>query len=275
MRDSTSTFWSVKLTQTQTQANAAFNAATMTNIQMPNGQFGMTHVNHPSPMINFNIVNGSVQEYVNKYHLFAAKTAENILGMCKVVHDANVHLQEKMFKQFCEKINLSVNSSTISKFLKIGSRYDQFIKYSHCLPNSWTSIYLITEIPAEEFDTLIAERITLANVTASEVNKILGKAPKPKGSLNLTEGMAASVYFTKVPTPSEWEVFTANLSQFTQNFNGLLSVEYSPKFEANYEVQLRGVAIAKLEKSTKVAATQQASYTMNVSDVSPFSEVAS
>lgn len=263
------------MTQTQTQAAAAFNAAPMTNIQMTNGHSGIAHVTNSVQPSHFNIVHGSVQEYVNKYHLFAAKTAENALGMCKVVCDAKAYLNEKMFKQFCEKIDLNVNSSTISKLLKIGGRYEQFIKYSDRLPNSWTSLYLITDIPAEDFETLIQERITLANVTAGDVNKILGKTPKPKGSLNLTEGMAASVYFTKVPTPSEWEVFTANLAQFTENFSGLLSVEYSPKFEANYEVQLRGVAIAKLEKSTKVAATQQASYTMNVSDVSPFSEVAS
>ncbi len=259
------------MTETQTQAAAAFNAAPVMNAQMPNFQYGVAQSINQGSNMQFNVVNGTVQEYVNKYHLFAAKTAQNVLEMCKVIRDAKVNLQEKSFLQFCKQINLPAGSSTISKYLKIGDRYDQFIKYTDRLPNSWTSLYLITDIPEDQFENVLLQSTTLANVTAGGINKILGKSAKPKTNALLTESAAAHIYFSKVPSPAEWEHFIANLSNFTQGYGGLINVEYSPKFEESYETQLRGAAIAQVNSFT-VNAPQHATSSVSVQDVRPFSE---
>jgi hypothetical protein len=259
------------MTVTQTQATAAFNAAPMLSAQMPNLQYGVTHSINQSPNMQFNVVNGTVQEYVNKFHLFAAKTAQSVLEMCKVIHDAKVNLQEKSFLQFCKQINLPAGSSTISKYLKIGERYNQFIKYTDRLPNSWTSLYLITDIPEDQFENVLLQSTTLANVTASGINKILGKSVKPKANGLLTESAAANIYFSKVPSTAEWEHFIANLSNLTQGYGGLINVEYSPKFEASYETQIRGAAIAQVT-SLPASSPQQVTTIVNAQEVHPFSE---
>lgn len=259
------------MTVTQTQATAAFNAAPVMNAQMPNFQYGVAQSINQGSNMQFNVVNGTVQEYVNKYHLFAAKTAQNVLEMCKVIRDAKVDLQEKSFLQFCKQINLPAGSSTISKYLKIGERYDQFIKYTDRLPNSWTSLYLITDIPEDQFENVLLQSTTLANVTAGGINKILGKSAKPKANALLTESAAAHIYFSKVPSPAEWEHFIANLSNFTQGYGGLINVEYSPKFEESYETQIRGIAIAAASPVINVG-SQPASHTVPVGEVKPFSD---
>ena len=237
------------MTVTQTQAAAAINAVPVLNAQIPNYQMGISQTINQNAYTQFSIVNGTVQEYVNKYHLLAAKTAQSVLEMCKLIRDAKVNLQDKSFLHFCEQINLPAKSSTISKYLKIGERYDQFINYTDRLPNSWTSLYLITDIPEDQFETVLLESQTLANVTAGAINKILGKSAKQKANALLTESAAVQIYFRKVPSPAEWEHFVASMSTFVQGYLGLLNAEYSTKFEQSYAAQVRGAEIAKMNAS--------------------------
>ncbi len=46
-------------------------------------------------------------------------------------------------------------SSTIRKFIAIGKVFPRFIDLADQLPSAWTTLYQITQIPADDFDEYI------------------------------------------------------------------------------------------------------------------------
>jgi len=74
---------------------------------------------------------------------------------------------------FCREIGLKDWSSTVRKFIAIGKVYPRFIKYADQLPASWTSIYLITQIPADTFDECLKQSYPLMNLKGRELSELL------------------------------------------------------------------------------------------------------
>ena len=76
---------------------------------------------------------------------------------------------------FCREIGLKDWSSTVRKFIAIGKVYPRFIKYADQLPASWTSIYLITQIPADTFDECLKQSYPLMNLKGRELSELLAR----------------------------------------------------------------------------------------------------
>lgn len=90
----------------------------------------------------------------SEYSLFAVKTAQSTVEMCRVVFEAKEELSRDEFSEFCTDIGHKGEDSTIRKYLAIGAAYERLIQYADKLPNSWTSIYTLTQIPSETFNAL-------------------------------------------------------------------------------------------------------------------------
>lgn len=112
-------------------------------------------------------------EYVVAFKAGVEKTARATLEMCRVVYEAHKSLDNYEFANFCREIGLKDWSSTVRKFIAIGKVYPRFIQYADQLPASWTSIYLITQIPADTFNDCLEKSYPLTSLKGRELNDLL------------------------------------------------------------------------------------------------------
>lgn len=119
-----------------------------------------------------------LEQFVCDFSNFAVKTAQSTLEMCRVVHEAKQTLKKEEFLKFCNQIGHKSEDSTIRKYLAIGEKYKDFIAHADLLPNSWTNIYKITQIPSEVFDALVMSGNTMANMNGKQIDalKAIGNA---------------------------------------------------------------------------------------------------
>jgi hypothetical protein len=170
--------------------------------------------------------------YVVSFNSFAVKTAQSTLQMCRIVYEAKQELDAKDFEKFCEAIGRSNEDSTIRKYFAIGARYDEFIAYADRMPNSWTSIYLITTIPSDKLLEMINDAKSLKNLTAQQIKKLISDEPATKDNKSIITTAAASIYFEKEPTIVEWNTLKTQLNAIAGIDILKIKIEYSSKFEA-------------------------------------------
>lgn len=115
------------------------------------------------------------QEYVWYFKAQQKRTAVASLQMCRVVYEANKCLSDYNFDEFCKNIGYKPDSSTIRKFLVIGKVYPRLIKYADQLPAAWTSIYALTQMPADNFERCIADGYQLCDLSTSEIDQLVKK----------------------------------------------------------------------------------------------------
>jgi len=134
------------------------------------------------------------EQFVQDFHGFAKKTAQSTLEMCKVVYDAKHTLTNDNFDSFCREIGQKSSDSTIRKYLAIGEKYDDFINYADRLPNSWTSIYKITQIDSTTFSALVSTDNTFATMRAKDIDLLINpnKASQSKSTQNSSNQSTAA-----------------------------------------------------------------------------------
>ncbi len=115
------------------------------------------------------------QAYVWYFKAHQRRTAIASLQMCRVVYEADKCLTDYQFDEFCNNIGYKPDSSTIRKFLVIGKVYPRLIKFADQLPAAWTSIYALTQMPADDFERCIAEGYQLCDLSTSEIDKLVQK----------------------------------------------------------------------------------------------------
>lgn len=114
-----------------------------------------------------------LERYFSQYQHFSVKTAQSTVEMCRIVFEAKKHLKKEDFAKFCMSIAHKPEDATIRKYLAIGERYQQLIDCAQLLPNSWTSIYLITQIPADTFNALVATSSDMSSFTGKDIQKLI------------------------------------------------------------------------------------------------------
>ena len=134
------------------------------------------------------------EQFVQDFHGFAKKTAQSTLEMCKVVYDAKHTLTNDNFDSFCREIGQKSSDSTIRKYLAIGEKYDDFINYADRLPNSWTSIYKITQIDSTTFSALVSTDNTFATMRAKDIDLLINpnKSIQSKSTQNSSNQSTAA-----------------------------------------------------------------------------------
>ena len=134
------------------------------------------------------------EQFVQDFHGFAKKTAQSTLEMCKVVYDAKHTLTNDNFDSFCREIGQKSSDSTIRKYLAIGEKYDDFINYADRLPNSWTSIYKITQIDSTTFSALVSTDNTFATMRAKDIDLLINpnKSIQSKSNQNSSNQSTAA-----------------------------------------------------------------------------------
>jgi hypothetical protein len=144
------------------------------------------------------------ERFFSQYSLFAIKTAQSTVEMCRVVFEAKEELSREEFSEFCTDIGHKGEDSTIRKYLAIGAAYERLIQYADKLPNSWTSIYTITQIPSETFNALAQVGESFAKLSGNqikalvEINSDSKKAPSAEAtsSAKTTDEVASNASTT-------------------------------------------------------------------------------
>lgn len=113
------------------------------------------------------------ERFFSQYSLFAIKTAKSTVEMCRVVFEAKEELSKEEFSEFCTDIGHKGEDSTIRKYLAIGAAYERLIQYADKLPNSWTSIYTLTQIPSETFNALAQVGESFAKLSGNQIKALV------------------------------------------------------------------------------------------------------
>jgi len=113
------------------------------------------------------------ERFFSQYSLFAIKTAQSTVEMCRVVFEAKKELSRDEFSNFCTDIGHKGEDSTIRKYLAIGAAYERLIQYADKLPTSWTSIYTITQIPSETFNALAQVGESFAKLSGNQIKALV------------------------------------------------------------------------------------------------------
>lgn len=126
------------------------------------------------------IVKHSRDHYESEFNNSLKATALSTLKMCRIVYEAKIALAENEFKKFCTAIEQSDTSSTIRKYIAIGRAYPRLIDYADQLSSGWTTIYQITQIPAETFNQMIANKVPLSSLRGKNLTNLIAKAKPVK-----------------------------------------------------------------------------------------------
>ena len=158
--------------------------------------------------------------YVAAFKQGVEKTARATLEMCRVTYEARQALDNYQFENFCKEVGYRDSSSTIRKFIAIGKVYPRFIQYADQLPCAWTTIYQITQIPADEFDAYLKHgkrldmlkgkrlaELTKKTLDASDVTKPLVFDDDEKGHV------FAKVVATKNMDDKDWRAIEKAMNE--------------------------------------------------------------
>ena len=183
-----------------------------------------------------------LEQFVCDFSNFAVKTAQSTLEMCRVVHEAKQTLKKEDFLKFCNQIGHHSEDSTIRKYLAIGEKYKDLIAHADLLPNSWTSIYKITQIPSEAFDALVMSGNSMATMNGKQIDALqaIGNTKQSVAASNkksqatvaktatnvksLDENLNSDTYevlirFKTDPSDDDWWNLTEELEQIIAKHN--------------------------------------------------------
>ncbi len=115
----------------------------------------------------------TIPEYVQAFKANCRKSALASLELGRVVHEARETLSNDEFDEFIKEVGFNSAQGTISKLCCIGRMYKRFKPHIDKLPANWTSLYLITQIPAEYFDNVISTGNSFEDVTGNQLKELI------------------------------------------------------------------------------------------------------
>jgi hypothetical protein len=175
----------------------------------------------------------------SEYSNFAVKTAQSTVEMCRVVFEAKNSLTKDEYLSFLKDIGHKSETSTIRKYLAIGEQYDKLIQYTDLLPNSWTSIYMITQLSSETFDALAMTDTDMSVMSGKQIKSLIEmkksstSAPsktKSSNSLNNTNCVSTSslanqsVDETVDHVEATSDALTEDQTDWTTSYNNCIDV---------------------------------------------------
>ena len=172
-------------------------------------------------------------QYVSNFKASEARSAYEILSMSRTTYEAEKSLNSAEFSAFCNDIGYKDYSSVIRKFVVIGKIQPRLIAHAEILPASWSSIYLLTQIPAQIFENMVEMKRSFKELTVSEIGKLVKHArdlnnlddvispalltSEEKNGKVLGSTVFAKIYFTKIPDDLDWHTIEKALLEVQAN----------------------------------------------------------
>jgi len=130
---------------------------------------------------------------------YARTTVSSILEMSRVAYEAKQFLKDEAdFNRFCQGIGCE--GSTVRKYILIGSKYSYLKAIETNLPNSWTSIYQVSQLSGDKITDLVHQGSIKRESLGADIKALVasyrvkksGKSRKP----NVPNGTTPDLHFT-------------------------------------------------------------------------------
>jgi hypothetical protein len=131
-----------------------------------------TAVNNAMTIAEFDKIQLLASDFNGHYK----KCALNYLEMGRIAFEAK-SMGKVVYAIFCERV-LMKGDSEMSKLIAIGQHYDLMKHRIECLPSKWTTLYNLTRLPKEEFETLCDSGRIHQGLTGAQSLELLGKTPE-------------------------------------------------------------------------------------------------
>jgi hypothetical protein len=115
----------------------------------------------------------SYREYVTRYEGFSKKSAESFISVSETVVEAERTLTPAHFEKFCNAVHLIAGGSTYKKIKAIGENASRFKPFLQQLPHSWTTLYMLAVLPADQFDRVAESGVLTPMATAKELKEVV------------------------------------------------------------------------------------------------------
>ena len=172
------------------------------------------------------------QAYVWYFKAHQRRTAIASLQMCRIVYEASKTLDDSDFDEFCKNIGYKAESSTVRKFTVVGKVYPRLIKYADQLPAAWTSIYALTQMPADEFERCIKSGYRLCDLSGGEIDQLVKKTRQINNLMSpfkldkkQNAYCVAKVYFTRTMDDVDLRLLQKAFSELSSRLPVKLSIE--------------------------------------------------
>lgn len=129
------------------------------------------------------IITPEVANYVDRYRHFAKQSAESIINLALTLVEAEDKLKKSEFATFCDQVGIDRYGSTYRKLKSIAINSARFAPVMDRLPNTWTTIYKLAKLEADQFDALVTNGVISPFMTMSDLSKQVD-GEKPKKSVN-------------------------------------------------------------------------------------------
>lgn len=164
------------------------------------------------------IASSQYADFVERYRLFAQKTAENIIRLAETLYKAQDALAPVDFRRFCKEVELVEDGSTFKKLLKIGKMVSRFEPYVDRLPNAWTTVYKLATLENDQFERVAHSEPFSPFMTANDVTLVL-EGPKAKATKKIAD---LSIDLSALPKGTKRDVYR-ELTALKQRFGFTLT----------------------------------------------------
>jgi len=123
---------------------------------------------------------GIADEYVRRYQQSTKNAIEGILNMGEAVYEIytkfkSKELSDSDFEYFCKSVHLDSKSSSFRKYKAIGRNADKFRLYMDKLPSSFSVLYEMTTLDADDFERFVVKTTFSKGMTLEMMKKLMNK----------------------------------------------------------------------------------------------------
>jgi len=167
--------------------------------------------------MNDNALNNTQDEQQPEFHAMRFRSmtrnlAESVIELGMVVYYAKSKLDDTGYIKFLDLIAMNCDTSTVRKYLQIGKMGDLLIDHVDKLPDSWTTIYKLTQLGEAELKNFLDSGLVTKGLKGNDplisrpANQLVIKNPASsaaKQSVVSDEGYALRITFPRAPASSE------------------------------------------------------------------------
>ena len=119
-------------------------------------------------------------EYVRRYQQSTKNAIEGILNMGEAVYEIytkfkSKELSEDDLEYFCKSVNLDSKGSSFRKYKAIGRNADKFRLYMDKLPSSFSVLYEMATLDADDFERFVVKTTFSKGMTLEMMKKLMSK----------------------------------------------------------------------------------------------------
>ena len=120
-------------------------------------------------------------EYVRRYQQSTKNAIEGILSMGEAVYEIYTKFKSKELSDgdleyFCKSVNLDSKGSTFRKYNAIGINADKFRLYMDKLPSSFSVLYEMATLDADDFERFVVKTTFSKGMTLEMMKKLMNKS---------------------------------------------------------------------------------------------------